>query len=375
MATNHVTRTILLTMGFVAAAIVLFTAASSLQGGSADVQWWEVALGLALIYGLISIILLPIFICVLHRPFSRGAVRVAHWLISHVGSRRDFNRGQLMLAAGKVAEAEHLLDKYAATHPRDPSSKVGLAQLRLTRYDPVAAAEFIQQSLAMERTPHGLVVRAVVRMNVGDADGALDDVDECLAMEKRNVGAQVIGALALINLRLLTGAANALKRVRKRFSHPSVTLYLAETYRLLGRGDEATKMFQETIALAPTCIQPHHNHDDIVAYCLTILGQLDEARLAIQSALGRYPDNEFAISAKALVHQKDGDLDAVESALRLLPPHQRVSALTDPQFTPLLASDRFKSLLAEALDERGRLREQVMALIEDRGTIGAGGQG
>jgi tetratricopeptide (TPR) repeat protein len=120
------------------------------------------------------------------------------------------------------------------------------------------------------------------------------------------------------------------------------------------------------VKLAPFYVKfDLHGSEGLLACALAQLGRWDDADRHINSTLKRNPADALALYAEALCAKEDGDYGQLEATLKKMMPLNSgshvVDALTDAQFTPLLAEKRFPELLAWALGAQRQARECVLA--------------
>jgi tetratricopeptide (TPR) repeat protein len=281
-------------------------------------------------------------------------------LLSVMGGNRDYYRGAIHALEGRREEALASLSRYQQQDPQDPRGWVGLALslVNAGRYE--EALEKADRALELKRTPEGLLFRGRILLILGAAEEALADIQAALA-SKRPLS--LLLAVALIELRRLDGALAVLKRERFWRKNSQYFWALGEVHRLCRRGDLASKAYEKAANQAALVVKAGMWATEGTLACLLARqGKLAQAEEVVRSLLSKDASDTVALGAQALIQRQRGDYDGVEATLQrklALNPSYVVGTLIDPDFTPLLAEERFRRLLAQALEERERILERV----------------
>ncbi len=213
---------------------------------------------------------------------------------------------------GEVAEARATLERLLVRAPRHFRAMSFLAQLELLQGDPERAVELYEQLIA--RSPE--------------------------VTELSNIG------LAYQLAGRLEDAEAAYQRAHEREpDNPVATLNLADALQLLGRGEEAAKLYRTVVD------QVDLEHPDtswqqltVSAQALAHLGRTQEAVATVQRALQAEPDNPQVAFEAALVYAVSGErTSALVNAERALELGVSRTWFTLPWFDdlrPLLSTTR-----------------------------------
>jgi tetratricopeptide (TPR) repeat protein len=285
-------------------------------------------------------------------------------LRARLGGSTDFYRGMLHAVGGRSAEAAEAFSRYHQTHSDNPRGWEGLALAMLLSRRYEEALDAADRAIQMGRTRVGLWIKGHVFLEVGAGGEALSAFEACVSERPKLPFIETFIGNALIQLRRLEDAKKVLQSQNGRRNIPHTAFALGEAYRLSGISDAALKAYEAAARAAATIeVSPNPLRDRALLACaLAEAGRLKEAEEAAQSALAADPFNPQALYAQALIEKQRGDLPGLQATLdRMLEasPPQVVFTLGDPEFTPLLADERFRRLLGRAWLEQNRLLERI----------------
>jgi tetratricopeptide (TPR) repeat protein len=276
----------------------------------------------------------------------------------------DYHRCLVQVMGGRQAEAVTAFARYQQKYPADPRSHDGLALALFMNHRFEEALGEADRALEAAPTAERLHLRGAILSHLGDDEGALQDFEASLRLKPGFQESEFGLTAVLLNLRRLDSAIGFLERSRRWWRPPHYFLYLGEAYRLRGMLDAATDAYQMAVR-TPLAIglglSSGAAQQGFFAYLLVNAGKLKEAEKAAQRSLAKDPRQPLALLAQAAVQKEKSD-PALENTLeRLLEvnPNYVVAELTDPEFTPLLADERFRALLARAWQERDRILGRV----------------
>jgi tetratricopeptide (TPR) repeat protein len=277
-------------------------------------------------------------------------------------SKKDYYDAILHVVRGNSADAVQAFSRHQQSHPSDPRAWewLGFALLVSRRYE--EALDAADRAIQMGSSRWSLWIRGDALLAVGAADEALAIFDACAKKRGQPRFAQARG-IALIQLRRLDDAVAVLHSEKGWRRRPYTAFALGEAYRLSGKPAPASKAY-EVAALGATveAAADPRRYGALLACTLAEVGRLKEAEEAAQSALSADPSDPSALCAQALIQNRRGDLPGLkvtfERMLAASPPSV-VSTLGDPEFTPLLADERFRRLLDRAWLEQNRLLERI----------------
>jgi tetratricopeptide (TPR) repeat protein len=234
------------------------------------------------------------------------------------------------------------------------------------RYD--EALRETDRALALERRPETLDLRGRLLFRAGAHAEALADGEAALELNARLPAARDLVGTLLLTDRRLDRAVELMASGRLGQKTAASRFILAEAYRLRGDHDLARKCYEQAAKLAPFYVKfDPRRSEGIWACALAQLGRWKEADRRIRETLERNPSDTTALYARALRENETGEFDALEETLKemLLASLgvEVAGALTDPQFTPLLAEKRFRELLAWALGAQRQARERVLTRL------------
>jgi tetratricopeptide (TPR) repeat protein len=159
------------------------------------------------------------------------------------------------LASGQFEEGEKVYLNLAKARPGDSGVYVDLAKYYLKSDKPAKMQEAVDAALAMERDP---ARQAEICSELGEAAVEKRDMTSALKLLHRAAGIQSenpIKAYLLARAYTIAGdRENAAQHLRKAIQlaktpQPAWHLMLAETYRALGKKDEARKSFSEATGI------------------------------------------------------------------------------------------------------------------------------
>jgi tetratricopeptide (TPR) repeat protein len=205
---------------------------------------------------------------------------------------------RILLAAGKITEAEQLCQRIIATSPNHADTMGLLAMLTLRLGQPDTAAEWLRRAIAQKPAAAAsyIVPCALTLLELGYPDRALAASQEALGHRANHPEALQAAGHALSDLGRPVDAvdvyAAALRGKPLLFDiENNLALALRESDRL----EEAEAMFRRASAREPKDVALRANH----ASMLKDLGRLDEAEVEYREALRLDPGN-------ALVHYNLG---------------------------------------------------------------------
>lgn len=333
---------------------------------------------------LFLLIVIVIVVAVLAQSFSPGwmslpitllgilaafvAPRLWGQVQTTLGGRKLLYQGVRLTMKGQYHEAIEAISSHLKQRPDDDLARLQLASAltEADRREEALATLNLVRSSRFEAEVH--LGRGQVLAHAGASEEGRAEIEKALALKPRITFGRGMLAPHFINLRRLETAISLVKK--ERVNNSARSLHLAEAYRLLGRSDRARKNYQKAEKLAKLEVRVGFLTSRAnLAYCLAAQGELFDAEREVQRTLEDRPTCRIAIYTQALIERRRGDADSVERMLQgMLPvsPHQVVCALTDPDFTPLLAEPRFRRLLAWALGAQRaaieRLRNRLAAV-------------
>ena len=196
--------------------------------------------------------------------------------------------------------------------------------------------------------------RGAIRVDLGDLEGAQDDLRKAILLEPDPYYPKATIAIAMLRARRISEAVQILEPMRNTRPGLAVLAYLAEAYRLERRVDDEAKVCKEILKLAlngepghePACLIGHK------ALALIRLQRLEEAQNVLAIALEKHPGDVHILVALADLQNATGDSDGLfatlTSLITRLPAGVAVE-LMHPDFTANLHEVRFRRLLAWAL--------------------------
>jgi len=346
-------KAFLIIAGYAVLAIVVLMASIAMTRsgeGAIDAAGWALIFG----FGVLTVVPFGFLVLLKYAPLLLLGV------LSHVGRRSSLYRGHRLFLQGRYSDA---LDSFRAYSSADPEESKGLiAQSavlnRLRRYEEALAVA--ESAVVKGRSAEALSARAASLLSLGTADLALVDLEAARELNPRVMGGHILAAAALIKLRRLDEAIALLETEGFQRRTAASRLLLGEAYRLRDMAERASTAYKAAVKLAPiTAGFDMAMGHGIWACALAELEKTDDAADHAEIALDLEPSNSVALYARALVELRRENLERLYATLaELIIAHadSTLSALTDPEFTPLLAEKRFRDLLAWALGAQRQAR-------------------
>lgn len=244
-----------------------------------------------------------------------------------------FQQGRQLHAAGRLPEAEQVYRQILAVAPRHADSLHMLGVLAMQVGQPKGALQCIDQALAVQPDVAIFHVnRAAALLALGDAAAAVEGCRTALR-HKRNCAEafQVLGH-ALADLGRPEEAVAAYQDALKHGPNlPDLHNNLGLALRRAGRAEDAAAALRQAVARAPQDELAHSN----LAGVLKELGELDAAEQHYRTALARRPDDamlRFNLAVVLLLAGRwDAGWDAYEA--RFGAGVSRLPALPQPRWT------------------------------------------
>ena len=221
--------------------------------------------------------------------------------------------GDAYTAQGKVAEA---ILEYHNALDQDPKAgdvRIKLAEAYLKHDEPARAAE--EYIRAADAVPDPAVqIKAGSLLLLGRRfDDARVRAQKALAVDPKNVDAQILLANALAGLKDLNGAVAQLEEAIKLSPGRSQTYAsLGQIELSRGRRDAAETAFKSAVELAPQSA----NARLALGNFLWATGRPSEAEQQFNAALAAEPDNVLGHRTAAAFYLSSGKLDAAEPHLK-----------------------------------------------------------
>ncbi|HXU45662.1 MAG TPA: protein kinase, partial [Thermoanaerobaculia bacterium] len=234
---------------------------------------------------------------------------------------------ELELQAGRLDEAQALLDRLAAVDPAGALLRRG--QLAERRGQDDQAIELMTAAVGMQPSWHSLLVLANAEYRLGRLEPARRHLGELLARSPGNVE----GLRTLAQIELLDDprrAAELLGQLVAKRPDAGALSNLGLAFLLLRRYPEAETNFRRALALQPKDPSAALN----LADCLTLLGRDREARdlyrgilaaAAREPTLGNWPMLSVEAQARAHLGEKEKAIEAIQQALRLTPDNAQLA--------------------------------------------------
>lgn len=210
---------------------------------------------------------------------------------------------ELFLAKSDGGEAQRLLAEALAINPRHPDALLALA--RAKRFEGSAeAAVRVEEALEVNpRSAPVLAFRALLRLEAGDDDGAIDAAAEALAVNPRLVEALAVRGAA----RYLTGEDRAwnadLEAALAIDPHASGFLALAaELAARRGRYSEAVALAERAVARDTLAWDAW----SLLGMNQLRMGRVEEARRTLERAFAGDPFNAWTKNTLDLMDRLDG---------------------------------------------------------------------
>ncbi len=239
--------------------------------------------------------------------------------------------GNLLLRAGRPAEAQEVYSQLTRSNPRSEDAFVGLALAHVAQLPDLQAlrSEWANQALAaaLRLNPNSTTALAAR----GDLLTALQRPDEAAAayaaaLASRSAGSGDDTALRLRLANALAAAgqwAPALQEFqRMAIANPSdlgLQMALGNAYRASGRSEQALRQYRQINQIDPAYPFAYTRQGEL----LDELGRPDEALAAYQAAVAAAPENADALFTLAAVYRRRGlteqAIAAYEAGLALDP--------------------------------------------------------
>ncbi len=289
---------------------------------------------------------------------------LAFLLWQSLGPRKYYRRAMAKFFASELSTALDYLEAFKRRRPKDAAGWEATAMTLLSLGRAEEALANANQAVKLRRRWQGLFARGLILFRMGATEEALHDLEESVALCRSPIVQSVLGSV-LVSLRRLDSAMEMLRASHGRFKWSYTALALAEAYRLRGMASEARSAYEEAASLAQAAGVAAETA--VLAYAQAQLGRLEEAAEAARSVVVAEDAGTLALYTLALVSLRRGDLPTAEEHLRELAdrsPHSAVEALMDPDFSALMANDRFKRLLGAAMlsrDDQVRRARELLA--------------
>ena len=214
--------------------------------------------------------------------------------------------GELLLGAGRIAEAATLLERAVAGSSPDPRAALVLARYYNDSHRPADALRVATPWCASGRADAELAAQHIA------AFAALGRQDEAVQGYRRLVAAVPRNAAAAHGLAIALATANqheesvrlARSLIGSGYQHASLHRLLGRSLNAQGSSDEAEAAFRECVRLEPRHTEAHHELAQLV-WLRT--GDLSQATAAFDNALAAYPGDATLLAAKAAIVQGSGD--------------------------------------------------------------------
>lgn len=235
--------------------------------------------------------------------------------------------GNAALGGGYLAEAARCYAQGVAAHPDDPALRLNLGYVLLEQGQPQAAAERLEQALALRRPGDAFAHEA--QYLLGRALAQLGRPLEALAQFDAAARAQpdfaepVEEAVRLLgSLRRHGEAADRAQHLARLRPGAETTLLLAEQLALAGRGEAALAVLDRLCAEDPRNVEASVRRFDT----LLTLGRVPQALAEAERTLALTGPHAGALANVAAALEKLGRLDEalarLEEALRVEPGHR-----------------------------------------------------
>jgi tetratricopeptide (TPR) repeat protein len=223
-------------------------------------------------------------------------------------------RGRMALDRGDAAGAITDFRSVLRDQPDAVDVLVLLAQAHLSNDESALAKETLSRAVELRRNdPEVRVLMAGLKNATGDADGALQDINQILVADPatfRALNAKVDIAAARKDKK---GTEQALAALRRAYPNdPRVALRFGNFHLAEKRFDVALAEFESVLAKQPNAIEPLTG----VANVYFSQGKPERAIERIQKVLIASPDNLLAQTLIGHAYARAGKFDDAEAALR-----------------------------------------------------------
>ena len=225
--------------------------------------------------------------------------------------------------AGDYARAAAYFQAVLADDPAHRAARVNLANAlwSLGRYA-AAGREADAARAADPASAEAWIITAAIRLDSGDASGAVAGYARALHLRPRHPGAQAgLAAALLAEDRAEAAAEAAASALRLSPGDPHALFTLASAKLRQRRPQEALALFDQLVTADPDHARARHNR----AHALIDLGRLDEARAELHASLERDPALKQAWATLGYLLTIEAELPAALAAC------ERAIAL-DPDF-------------------------------------------
>lgn len=230
-----------------------------------------------------------------------------------------FLLGQCRLRAGWAREAAALIDQALAGQRRakrkiNPEWLGTLGAARMATGDAAGAAEAFTDLVSAEPgSTRARLARADALLRAGNRNEAIADLREVLRLEPHHpVAAINLGAVLIQTGRVDEALAVLGAAVDGQSGNADLLLNYAMALRDAGRPRESIAMLQRALAIQPDMEVAGR----LLLPQLLASGRIDEAEQAVESALGRRPDDAVMLTMRGAVRLARGDREPACAALR-----------------------------------------------------------
>jgi len=225
-----------------------------------------------------------------------------------------------MLQEGKPEQALVVLDpcREVCSHVADFWQLLALAHKGLG--DSADAESAFRASIAIDPQPHVITNLANLYRSLNQAEAAMEQYDQALALAPDHLPAQINRARAMLDLNRYTEARLAFQIILQAHpEHRNATLGLAQSLQQLGEQEQALGLFQSVLDAAPNNTVALNG----MGISLKTLGYIDDAVTYLQTGARYAPESPEVYtnlaSALAQADREDEAVAAYGRALELSP--------------------------------------------------------
>jgi putative PEP-CTERM system TPR-repeat lipoprotein len=219
-------------------------------------------------------------------------------------------KGQALIAAGRLPEAQDTLEKAVAANPADPRPRFGLIELELQRKDYDGARRAAQDGLAaMPGNPRLLEALVAIDLKAHGIKAALQTA-AALKQDPHNMpGAEMLAGTALAANGDAAGAAAAFVAAYHEAPSEPLALTAAAALDHAGHADQGQALLRDWTAQHPDSL----NAQRVLASLALNAHRPQEAEQRLARVLAARPGDPAALNNMAWVKLENGDPAAARS--------------------------------------------------------------
>lgn len=221
--------------------------------------------------------------------------------------------GELLADQGRLEEAHDVWQAAYALEPTYPPSTGNLADYLLRKGDARAALAVVERGISSPADPSLLHLRAAIRSELGDAQGAIADHRAVVMATKGEPQAVLSLASALyMNGAVEEGLTQIQRLLALQPGVPDAWRILAQGYQLLDRLEDAERALDRALQVDPMNPGVHRDRSQLI---WSRTGDRDAALERIDAALATQPDLVSLLVIKGKLLEYVGDLAAARDLL------------------------------------------------------------